>query len=253
MKKMLILMVFFGLSSSMGAENSTPWAPSATLRTEMVSKYLGFANGSVISDRPAIQTDFCIPLPEGFRIGIWNSTGLDGSDPSNLGDEVDYYAGWTGTFEGFGVDVSFAYFDEPGIFHFGSCDILNPGVEINHPLKNGLVPFVKWVGYTTMPNSGFDGGNVFQFGTRYTFNSESIIKLPKFVSVPVQTIFAWDDGAFFSDPGVLWKGMIEANWHITKWLDVNAPCAAVYAPVTVDNKNPHGTDIVVYAGVTIRL
>lgn len=251
MKKLLLISVFAVLSCGVVFAGED-WKPSATLRSDMVSKYLSFSTGTPLSDRPAVQTDLCFPLPAGFRVGFWNSTGLDGNDPSCLGNECDYYAGWTGSFGKFGVDVSFYYFDEPKLLRLGSGDLLNPNIELNYSFKNGITPFVKWVGYVSMPDSGFDGGNVFQLGVRYVFDEKSVVKLPSYVSVPVQSVFSWDDGVVFNKPGVLWKGTVEANWHVTKWLDINAPCLAVYAPITVENMNPHGTDIVAYAGVTVK-
>ena len=233
MKKMIAVLI--GCLAIVNVFAEDEWKPSATLQTGVYSKYSMFELGIwSLSDKPVLQSDLCFTLPAGFRAGMWDSYGLADKDMATK-NEVDLYIGWAGSKDfgpgKIGADVSLYYFDEPSLFKYGAGDVISPAVEVNYQFKNGITPFLKWTNWTTMPESGFDGGNAFEAGCRYAFEFKRKDG-KKFLSVPISSTFVWEDGFASYGSGLLWKGTVGCVWPITKDIELALPTIRVYSPIT---------------------
>src|SRR4051812_45466573 len=112
-------------------------AAGVTVSSYVTDKYLGFSTGNVLSDHPAVQTDWFTSFHNGFYADMFNSRSLKGSwDDGSLANELDYGLGWTGSVsEGLSLNIGVFYFDEPKVFALGAGDILKTYVTLTKNYK----------------------------------------------------------------------------------------------------------------------
>ena len=63
---------------------------------------------------PAIQGGIDYSHKGGFYLGNWNSNVSGNQFPNGAGIEMDFYGGWKGQFDDFGIDVGTIYYYYPG-------------------------------------------------------------------------------------------------------------------------------------------
>jgi hypothetical protein len=244
MKRNIIAAILIALMWTCTMEaNETNGLPSVTFKSAYANKYLAFGSGSVLYDKPVIQSDLFISFPCGFYLDLWNSKSLEGKWNENFGNEVDYGIGWAGSVHGYSINIGVTYFDEPDVFTLGAGDILYSHASIAHAYWKWMVS-ATWENYVTMPNTGIEGGNLFSIGIARSF------QLHERVQLNTSTAIVYDDGGFGRDDGFLQKGNVGLDWKITEKLTLNAPSVNFYVPISVhDARN---TDSVIFAGLTYR-
>lgn len=221
--------------------------PSVTASSMVTSKYLGFGTGNVLSKDPAVQSDLFISWKNGLYLDLWNSRGLKGTwNDSSLGNEVDYKIGWKGQVaEKLTLNVAVTYFDEPSVGTFGAGDILYTYAYLTKEFKH-LSVTAGYENFTTMPESGFHGGNLFNLGVS---KSQSLCK--DRLNLQASAALVYDTGTLGSHEGLIARGNVAANWNITKRLTFNVIGVNWYAPITAHDKRT--ADTVLYSGLTFKL
>lgn len=228
------------IASSAQTTNDTPswWKPTFTINSVVANKYLAFGSGAVLYDKPVVQSDLFVSMENGLYIDLWNSKSFEGSWGGNLGDEVDYGLGWAGSIgKGFGMDIGTTYFDEPTIFTLGSGDILYSHVKVSRAFKpfakfEPIVPFVSFENYSTMPDTGFQGGNLYSIGF------STCIPLSRIFKITSTTIASYDDGGFGLRSGIILRQNVELNAQVSKRIRLIIPRLAGYLPTMVDKREP---------------
>ncbi len=225
-----LLMLATLLGYTLKAEEKTNGWPSVTLTTTAADKYLAFGNGIPLYENPVIQSDIFAIWKNGLYAVIWNSTGFDSKWNNNLGDEVDYGVGWTHDFFGLNLNIGSTYFDEPKVFTLGAGDILYNHARITKDFKH-LSVFVGFENYITMPNSGFEGGNLVSLGA-----TKALTFWNGHASFNNSLAIVYDDGIAGYDNGFLLRGTTGLGWNLTKRLVLNLPSINYYVPFTPDGR-----------------
>ena len=242
-----VIVVLTTLSLGFRAKAAENTGPSATVSTYIADKYLGFATGNVLSRDPVIQSDIFISWKNGLYIDLWNSRSLRGTwDNGSLGNEVDYIVGWKGMIAtNLTLNVTVGYLDEPKAFTLGAGDILYPHAFLTRDFKY-LSVTAGFENYTTMPRSGFQGGNLISLGvSKYQslWNSK--------IGLRASVVGVYDDGTLGSGKGFILRGGTGVDWHITKRLTVNVIGVNWYVPLTPHDKRVANT--MVYSGLTFKV
>ncbi len=225
------------------ADGTNGW-PSVTFKSTYANKYLAFGSGSVLYDEPVMQSDLFIAFDSGLYLDLWNSKSFSGKWNGNLGNEVDYGIGWAGKVRDFNVDIGVTYFDEPKMFNLKSGDIIYTHASISRECRKYLVSWT-WENYITMPNTGFQGGNLFSARIYRGFQL-----IQDKATLNLSTALVYDDGGFGADDGFLQKGNVGIDWKITDHLMLNAPSVNYYVPISVHDARK--TDTVIFAGLTYK-
>ncbi|MDO8593981.1 MAG: TorF family putative porin [bacterium] len=221
MKKLIVtLTALLALNTqaeeNLPAEAGQPQPVSITLSSVVANKYLFSGTGGVLSENPVIQTDLFFAHKSGVYLDLWASRSLKGKwDDGSLGNEVDYGVGWNGSIKGFTAHVGVTYFDEPQSFKFGAGDILYSHVRVGKDFK----PLTLTLGYenlVTMPDSGFQGGNLFSLTA-----SKSVSFWNDRMNVSASLAGVYDTGTLGSDTGFFLRGTAGLNWNISKRLVAN--------------------------------
>ena len=213
---------------------------AVTLSSTFASKYLAFGSGAVLYDKPVLQSDLFVEFKNGLYVDLWHSTGFDDAWNNNLGDEVDYGVGWNGSIKNFSISLGCTYFDEPNVFTLGGDDILYTKAFISRQYKHVGVT-VGYENYTTMPDSGFQGGNLYSAG----FN-KSIPLIKDRLTLNNSIAAVYDDGGFGYDDGFLLRGNIGLSLTVSKHLTLNVSSVNYYIPLSVHDARK--TDAVVFVG-----
>jgi hypothetical protein len=249
MKSIIILIAFVNtiLFSSFTAQAQDDQWPSITISSLVANKYLGFGTGSLLSKKPAVQSDLNIAFKNGLFIDLWNSRSLKGSwNDGSFGNEVDYQVGWRGAVAtNFCLDIGVTYFDEPMAFSFGACDILYTHAFLTRDFKH-LSVTMGYENYTAMPDSGFRGGNLLSLGVS---RHESFCN-DKF-SLRASVTGVYDTGTIGTRPGFILRGGAGADWNIAKHFSLNVLGVNWYAPLTPHDKRV--VDVVFSSGFTLHL
>ncbi len=233
------------LGAHIQAEESV-W-PSVTVSSLVANQYLGFGTGNSLSKDPALQTDLLFSFKNGLYVDLWNSRSLNGSwNDGNLGNEVDYGVGWKGDIAPhLNLNVGITYFDEPKALTFGAGDIIYPHIFLTRDFK-WLSVIAGYENYTTMPGSGFKGGNLFSLGiSKYQLFCKDRI------AVHASVAGVYDMGTLGSSEGFILRGNVGSDWNMTKRLTFNVLGVNWYTPITAHDRRV--TDAVVYSGLTLRL
>jgi hypothetical protein len=245
MKVFCYLFVAIALTTgSVNSAHATNAWPSVTFSSYWANQYLAFGGGAVLYDKPVVQSDLYVSFDNGLYLDLWSSTSLDTKWNNNLGDEVDYGIGWEKTIRKYTVRIGFIYFDEPNVFTLGAGDIAYTHAKVSRPVY-GITLCAGFENYITMPDSGFQGGNIFSVGL-----SKSVSLRKDKLSLGASAALAYDDGGFGLDNGLLGRGNISATWKLTKKLSFIAPSVSWYAPLTIDDSRKF--DTVVSAGFSYK-
>lgn len=240
--KISIITATLSVAVQLYAEAETNQWPRITLSSLVANKYLQPGTGDVLHDRPVVQTDLLLTFKNGLYLDLWNSRSLQGKwDDGSLGNEVDYGLGWDGTIKGLTVHVGFAYYDEPGVFTLGAGDILYTELRLGKELKWFSVT-AGYQNYTTMPNSGFQGGHLISLGASRAqpLYGDKVILNASFAGV-------YDTGTLGTLAGFMFRGNVGVSWNINEHLTFNAVSVSYYAPLT-----HRATDVIVTSGLTYR-
>jgi hypothetical protein len=192
-----------------------------SLTTMAASKYLFVGNGSVIYDKPVVTTEIEVTLPANFYAGVWLSSGFDARWNNNLGDEIDYNAGWAGSLGPIDIDIGMSYYDSARVFTFGADDCFNGHLSVSHTFEIKtfeITPFIGWNNYVTTRTTEYNGGNVFDLGLGV---SKGLFSDKLTLSGDVRMMY--DTGTFGADNGILFGGSFDASWALTDHLSLIAP------------------------------
>lgn len=218
MKKYIVTLItaLLALNRTEAEENNQPKPVSITLSSVVADKFLFSATGMELSGEPVVQTDLFFAHKSGVYIDLWASRSLKGKwDDGSLGNEVDYGVGWNGTIKGLIAHIGVTYFDEPIAFTLGAGDILYSHARLGKDFKH-LSLTLGYENLTTMPDSGFQGGHLFNFTA-----SKSVSFWNDRLAVSASLAGVYDTGTLGSESGFLLRGTAGVNWNITKRLVAN--------------------------------
>lgn len=186
------------------------------------SGYAGFDDGALVFDGLVIQGNVTFSSESGLFIDVWYSQDTENSQAS-WGDEVDYTIGWNGKLsENISLSVSLSYFDNHLLGQVPFNDLIKSGFKvswenISSSSRFELTPFVAYSNFFVPDKeTTFDGGNVYSIGV------DSQIHVNEKISLASSTSFVWNDGAFKTSPGPMFKHTSSLNykkdekitWHI---------------------------------------
>lgn len=198
------------------AEENQPKPVSITLSSVVANKYLFSGTGGVLSEDPVVQTDLFFSHKSGVYLDLWASRSLKGKwDDGSLGNEVDLGIGWNGTIKGLTAHIGVTYFDEPKAFTLGAGDIIYSHARLGKDFKH-LSLTLGYENLVTMPESGFQGGNLFSLTA-----SKSIPFWKDLMNVSASLAGVYDTGTLGSNTGFFLRGSAGVNWNITKRLTAN--------------------------------
>ena len=220
---------------------------SVTVSSYVADKYLAFGTGSVLSKDSAIQSDTFVSFRNGAYVDFWNSKSLNGKwNNGSLGNEVDYAVGWKGVVaEGAKLNIGTTYFDESKAFTFGAGDIVYSHVFLTRSFKSFSVT-AGYENYTTMPKSGFHGGNLVSLGTssHWSFCEGKI-------GTHVSAVLVYDTGTIGTGHGFIARGNAGLDWNVSKKVSFNLVGANWFMPLTAHDRRT--TDAMVYTGLTLNI
>lgn len=247
MKKLFILNVIIGLAvlfavTVMAEVPATDIGPSVSFRSVVGDKYVCFGSGSLLYNKPVIQSDLFISFNDGLYVDLWDSKSLN-SSWENYGNEIDYGLGWSGKIYGFGLDVGVFYYDEPSGLTFDEKDSWNSHIKISRDLRVCTV-YGSLDNYMVMPDSEVEGGNL------CTLGAQKALEVNKLLSAKTYASVAYDDGAYCGDNGLIFHTGGELDWRITKKLTLIVPEVKVYVPLTVQDAREN--EIVLYSGFSYQ-
>jgi uncharacterized protein (TIGR02001 family) len=104
---------------------------------------------------PAIQGGIDYSHKSGFYLGNWNSNVSGNQYPNGSSIEMDFYGGWKGTFDDFGIDVGTIYYAYPGGTKF-------PGMSPGSTTNNNFTNVDNWEFYV--------GGSWKWFSLKYNYS-----------------------------------------------------------------------------------
>jgi len=142
--------------AAIGAEDTGPFALSNFSATTTLTTDYVFRGVSQTSENPAIQGSLDYAHPIGFYVGVWGSNVY--KDVSDGGLELDYYAGWSKEFGGFGVDVMGVYYQYPGHTSDQKTDFFETHLGVSYTISGWAVEPTFAVGWNWSPDYyGEDG------------------------------------------------------------------------------------------------
>lgn len=221
--------------------------PSVTISSLVADKYRGFGTGNLLSKDPVIQSDVFILFKNGFYVDFWFSRSLKGSwNDGSLGNEIDYHIGWKGNLTtNLSLNIGISYCDQPEAFTFGAGDSTWTHAFLTKDFKH-LSVTAGFENFTTMPESGFQGGNLFSLGvSKY----QSICKGK--IGLRASAADVYDTGTLGSGEGIILRGSTGADWNVSKRLTLNVIGCNWYIPVTPHDKRK--ADTVISTGFTLHL
>ena len=222
MKKIIVILAtaLLVLNRIEAEEKQQPQPISITFSSVVANKYLNTGTGGVLSEDPASQTDLLLTHKTGAYLDLWTSRSLKGKwNEGGLGDEFDIGLGWNGTVRGLSLHMGTTYFDEPRLFTFGAGDILYSHIRVGKDWKH-LSLTAGYENYTTMPDSGFQGGNLFSLTA-----SKSVPSWKDRTSISASLAGVYDTGTLGSDKGFFLRGNVGLNLNISKRLTMNVVSA----------------------------
>ena len=236
MKKIIVTLSLVGLvvlPAAAEGTNGSPWTPSVTFRTTVSERYPSFGSGSILYDKWVIQSDLCTSFRNGVYIDLWNSTPLTTGWNKNLGSEQDLGIGWNGNVKGISMSLGSTYFDEPDLGTIGKGDTLYTHLTLSKQFYcdsrwKSFGVNAEFENYTTMPESGFQGGNLYSVGA-----SKSLSFFKDRVSANTSLSLVYDDGGFGFDSGMLLRGYAGLDVKISKRVCLTPIQVLYYAPLTV--------------------
>lgn len=233
------------LSGFQTQAKETSW-PSISFSSLVADKYLAFGSGSVLSKNPVVQSDLCFSFKNGLYVDLWNSRSLQGSwNDGGLGNEIDYQIGWKSKVaKDLTLNVGVTYFDTSKVFTFGGGDIIYTHAFLLKDFKH-LSVTAGYENYTTMPRSGFRGGNLISLGA-----SKHQLFFGDKLSLRAGIACVYDTGTIGTHTGFIMRGSAGADWNISKHLTFNVIGVNYYVPLTVHDKRT--TDAVVSSGITLH-
>lgn len=215
-----------------------------TLTSAIISKYTAFGGGTVLCDAPAIQTGLTISSSSnGWYGGVWNSRGFEGKLNDSYCDEIDIFVGYADSIGDWSYDASLTYFDEPDLFDFGAGDILYTHLTVSRPINDRFTLNLDYQGFSTMPDSGIEGGSLFGVGvsTFSNFNTEKW-------TIDASAYIVYDDGGFREDDGFFGRGSVGVGYKVSDSLTLDLVRANWYAMFGVDDtREDH---VVYFTGIT---
>jgi len=211
---------------------------SSTLRTKYAA-----GNGAVFHDEPVIQSSIFHESQNGVFCSLWNSIGLDDSDPSsNFGDEIDWTVGWQGDVRGFGFEATLAYWDVVDLFSDKPADIVGVTLAVSKALMMGINSSLSVERYIPTDSSVFNGGHRITVGLSYTG------KIDESMSAFVGQEVVWEDGVFGLDSGFNGKFSTSINWKVGR-ATIAFPTLTVYTTLS-DFKDGRKDEFVAGSGIS---
>jgi hypothetical protein len=207
----------------------------------VISRYVGFANGAVFYNRPVTYGYLNMTHKQsGFSLGVWASTGFNGSYSNNWDDEIDISLGWSHQFEYGTLSLSQAYFDCFQVGTENANDVYYTNLQFSLPAKQvtswlTVTPYVQYEIYVTQSDSPTNGGNVLSVG----LNSE--IKFTDRLGLSSNTSIKHDDGGFGLNPGMLVKNVSTLQYRVNEHLTANIIEATIWCPLMHDSRNTENT------------
>lgn len=211
MKKVSILMVVavllcVGLTSVVQAETKI----SGSLNVGYLSRYMGTNHGGMIFEDPAFQQSVAVSAdPLGLYALLWFSCSPNGGCNEDSGDEADYAAGIHRVYNGFDIDLSYAYLN---LFKLGEStgDLHAIVLRTDFPSVVSVRPYLAIEGDIPRDKDVLEGGMTYRLGGRYSPEiSGQAINLDLSVS--------GHDGIFGTDPEVLDSARISVSTTVTVW------------------------------------
>lgn len=249
MKKTICLLVMavliFGMVSVVEAEDDI----SVTLSSKVWSKYLG-TTGSIVHDKPVLQTDIFVSLPKGFYFDIWHSMGLDDHKlSSNFGDEIDLTLGWTGGIgKKFYLNVGLAYYDCYQLLRGKQFDAFAPFAEVGRPFEVGrflgthtIIPFGRLE--LNFPTGDLDSGIYSYAGIKHAW------KISEKLQMKQKADFLYDSGSFGVKSGLIGRYESGLSWQISKKISVEP--INIKARTPISSISDRKTEIVFGTGITL--
>jgi hypothetical protein len=220
--------------------------PSVTISSLVASKYLGFGTGNLLSKDPVAQTDLFIIFKNGFYADLWHSRSLKGSwNDGSLGNEIDYGVGWKGKItRNLTLNIGVSYSDDAKVFTLAGGDMFYTHASLTRDFEY-ISMSVGYENFTTMPNSGFRGGNLISLtASKYKllFNNK--------IGLRASVVGEYDTGTLGSSHGFVLRGSAGTDWNMMKHVTFNVLAVNWYIPVTPHDKRV--ADAVFYSGLTFR-
>ncbi len=247
-----VIALSFALASRAETTNtSSGWSLDfVSASSTIFDHYTSVGAGISLSKTAVVQSDLVLGLKNGFYALFWSSAPLASSWDKDQGTEIDFGVGWAKqlSYFGFGgyfsnclADLSFVYFDEPKTFSLGAGDILNSSLELSKPINEFARYFIKFENYSTMPGSGFQGGNLYSLGVRVDATLDEWVRL--FASPSI----SYDDGGFGFHEGFVFKVVLRAEFRVAPHIWLMAPYIKYwFCPIVGDPR--HGADAVIGGG-----
>ncbi len=209
-------------------------------------------NGFVSHDEPVIQNDISISLPKGFYLCLWHSFGINDTDLSgDLGDEIDYIAGWNHNFVSFArLDISLVYINFLELDEMPKGDGILPTFVVDREFKLGnhsLVPYAKEEIIIPAQGERPERGILSRAGIKHIWDTSLSFDIQHKVEV------LYDDGALGSgfDSGVLARYELGLTWPTSENIVIEAPSTRIILPLTdLDDKRKE--DFVIGFGIRVK-
>lgn len=219
--------------------------PTFTVWSYIADQYLGFQTGNPLSSDPVVQSGLNVSWQNGVFLDLAVSRSLHGTwDDGSFGNEVDYAAGWKGSLtDDLSLKVGVTYFDEPHALTLGGGDIVNPWIYLTRKYT-GFSLHTGFENFTPLPNSRFDGGNLFHIGA----STSRKLHRDRF-ELRASALLVYDTGTIGSGRGFMWRGNMGLDWSVTDHLTINVVNINWYAPMMRDKRD---TDAMVMSGITYR-
>ncbi len=214
------LAYFFVVGESIAAEPGRPFF-EVNFSTKVLNQYVG-DTGVVAYNRPVSQNDLTIThIPSGIYLDIWQSISLNHVGRStNLGNEIEYFLGWSGDIAGIEMDAGVAYFDLITLFKMPEGDVIQPYIELNKKFdvteRHTLTPYVR-------AEYGIPAkGNAKEFKGLYVYSGlKHGWQVSKDVSVNQKAAIIFDDGAYGADRAWVGAYEIAPSYRIKEWLSID--------------------------------
>ena len=221
-------------------------AESVTVSSYVTDKYLGFSTGNVLSDNAAVQTEAFIGFDSGLYLDFFHSRSLSGRwNDGSLANELDYCLGWSGKIgKGLSLNVGGSYFDESKTLTLGSGDIVKSWINVSKESKLATVS-LGYENFTTMPNSGFHGGNMVTLGI-----SRSLTVCEGKIRLKASALGVYDFGTLGSRQGLIARGTVGVDWNASKRVTVNVLGVNWFVPITPHDKRV--TNAMFTTGITFK-
>jgi hypothetical protein len=244
MKKMLMVFVAVAvlMANSVNAEDKL----SVSITSLVLSRYIGGA-GSLVYDKPVLQSDIFISFPKSFYIDIWHSGDLaHGFASPNYGNEIDWTAGYAPGFKWGQIDVGISFIDEPKLFRFKKGEeYAAPYAEVRRGIGLGkrhtLIPYVRTELILPMTMKWEGREERYFLGTRHQWKVASwLILKSNLVLVHSR-----------ANEGVMGRYDLFVNWPITKKITLITPAIKTALPISGVAKSHH-SEIAVGGGITFN-